>query len=198
MVLVDGLADSVEIGGERVPIETDFRAWLLLDALLFDREVRDEERQMLALELIFGEENVPLNRGEAFRAIINFYTGETGGKEREKLTKTSKAEKRGIAERAYDFSADWGYIYAAFLQAYGIDLTTARLHWWQFRALFAALPEDCMMCKIIGYRTMDLSKIKDKDQRAMYTRLKEAHRLGSGMTTEEKIASAGALFAPKL
>ena len=41
------------------------------------------------LQLIFGEENVPRNRGEAFRAIINFYTGETGGKKSEKLSKST-------------------------------------------------------------------------------------------------------------
>lgn len=47
---------------------------------------------------------------------------------------------------------------AAFQQAYGIDLTREKVHWFRFRALFAALPEDTLIAKIMSWRTMDLSE----------------------------------------
>ena len=58
----------------------------------------------------------------------------------------------------YDIDAD--YIYAAFMQGYGIDLMEEGLHWHKFLALWAALPDDTAMSKIIGDRQYDG---KDKD-----------------------------------
>lgn len=191
MVLIDGLPQSLKVGGKEFEIDVDFRLWLLLDELLFDKEIKENERAGFAKLLVFGDENI--NISQAFEQILWFYScGEQQQKQR-------KRENKGIKEKAYDYRADWGLIYAAFLQAYNIDLTKKEtgLHWWQFRALFNALPEDCNFVKIMGYRTMDLSKISNKGQRQAYMRLKEIYRLGNGMTTEEKAANAGALFAPR-
>lgn len=55
--------------------------------------------------------------------------------------------------RAIDYVQDGEYIYASFMQAYGIDLTVTELHWWQFKALLTGLPKDSKMAEIIGYRT---------------------------------------------
>lgn len=194
MVLIDGLPREIIIAGEKIVVNTDYRLWLLLDALLFDKEIRDGERAGMALSLIFGEdlpEAVKSNKDIAFERVMWFFNcGE----------KAKGKSKKSIKEKAYDYTEDWGMIYAAFLQCYHIDIlnTEKPLHWWQFRALFSALTEECQMVKAMSYRTADLSKIKNKEQREQYRKLKEAYRLGDGMTTEEKIASAGALFAPKI
>ena len=37
------------------------------------------------------------------------------------------------------FEDDAPYIYSSFMETYGIDLLTAKLHWWQFLALFRGL-----------------------------------------------------------
>ncbi len=73
---------------------------------------------------------------------------------------------------AFDYQCDAGYIVAAFQQAYGIDLTRERVHWFRFRALFAALPEETLMAKIMSWRTMDLSEYKGS-MRAHYADLQE-------------------------
>ena len=39
------------------------------------------------------------------------------------------------------------------------------MHWWEFRALFLALPDDSETKKRIGYRSMKLNDIKDKEER---------------------------------
>ena len=69
-----------------------------------------------------------------------------------------------------------GYIVAAFQQAYGIDLTREKLHWFRFRALFAALPEETLMAKIMSWRTMDLSEYEGS-MRAHYADLQERFAL---------------------
>ena len=37
----------------------------------------------------------------------------------------------------------------------GIDLTTDRLHWWKFKAIFVSLPSNCEFRKVMSYRCYD-------------------------------------------
>lgn len=62
----------------------------------------------------------------------------------------------GKSEPVFDFGQDAGYIYAAFRQAYGIDLFRARLHWWEFVALFESLPDNTRMAQIINIRSQPI------------------------------------------
>ena len=72
-------------------------------------------------------------------------------------------------ESDFDFEVDAKYIFAAFMQAYGIDLieVQGKLHWTKFVALLNALPSDTVFRQIRQIRSTDLSKIKDKDQREL-------------------------------
>ena len=72
----------------------------------------------------------------------------------------SQPDSTPASPPAFDYQCDAGYIVAAFQQAYGIDLTRERVHWFRFRALFAALPEETLMAKIMSWRTMDLVGIR--------------------------------------
>lgn len=69
---------------------------------------------------------------------------------------------------ALDYITDGPAIVAAFQQAYGIDLTRARLHWWRFKALMSNLPEETQLVKIIGFRTADLTQFQgaERERRA--------------------------------
>lgn len=81
-------------------------------------------------------------------------------------SRRKKAVLRGEAPRAYDFEQDAEMIYAGFYAAYGISLTTVDfLHWWEFMALLMGLPDTTQMGRIMYYRTVDLSQVKDKYQR---------------------------------
>ena len=51
------------------------------------------------------------------------------------------------------------------------------MHWWQFRALFKSLNETQEFVKIMRYRATDLSKIKDKEQKAYYQKMKDIYKL---------------------
>ncbi len=58
--------------------------------------------------------------------------------------------------RVVDFELDGEYIYAAFLQDYGIDLIEqqGKLHWRKFLALFQGLSEDTRIKQIMQIRSM--------------------------------------------
>src|SRR3712207_893881 len=117
----------------------------------------------------FLSEEVP----EAIEAILWFYRC---GRDPSDVTQEGEAD--GLSEEeAFSFEYDADYIYSAFLQAYGIDLTEANLHWWQFQALFRSLPKTVQLVKIIGYRTMDIPAKLPSDQKAYYRRMKELYRL---------------------
>ena len=89
-------------------------------------------------------------------------------------------------KRLYDYEYDSNYIYAAFLAQYGIDLIDIEyLHWFKFKALFTSLSEECEFMKIVGYRAMDLSKIKDVKQRQEYKEKQDFYRLPSKKRKKE-------------
>ena len=68
-------------------------------------------------------------------------------------------------KRAYDFDQDAEAIYTSFLQAYNLDLTTASVHWWQFRRLMFGLPSETPFGRRLYYRTADTSGMGKEERR---------------------------------
>lgn len=78
----------------------------------------------------------------------------------------------GRQQRTVDFELDGEYIYASFLQAYGIDLLEeqGRLHWKRFIALFQGLPDDTKIREIMRIRATDLptpTKYNQKERQTL-------------------------------
>ena len=182
-IITDGLPDCVEIDGETFHINTDFRVWVKIE-LLFSDDVPEGYRLPLALGLAF--DTIPENKEEAAEALLAFYSG---GKITEKKA-SGKKKKSRRNRRIYSFEYDSEYIYAAFMQAYGIDLADVKMHWFKFKALFAALPDECLMSKIMGWRALEITKDMPEASRKRYAELKEAYRLPLSQTEEEKIRAA--------
>ena len=182
-IITDGLPDCVEIDGGTYYINTDFRVWVKIE-LLFSDDVPEGYRLPLALGLAF--DTIPENKEEAAEALLAFYSG---GKNAEKKA-SGKKKKSRRNRRIYSFEYDSEYIYAAFLQAYGIDLADVKMHWFKFKALFAALPDECLMSKIMGWRALEITKDMPEASRKRYAELKDAYRLPLSQTEEEKIRAA--------
>lgn len=194
-ILLDTLPDAVMVNGRGFPIATDYTAGIRFEQLMYDREATDAERAVVAVEDIYfpGAEYTPEDRKDMLDGISWFYCC---GKPPNPKDKRKPKHPAGIkAPRIYDFDHDAQYIYAAFMAAYRIDLSDTSLHWWLFRALFNALPSETEFVKIMGYRATDVSKIKDKAQKAHIRRLQELYRLPVEMSEEDKVAAAGAIFA---
>ena len=70
------------------------------------------------------------------------------------------------------YSQDAAYILGAFRQCYGMDLIRIdHLHYWEFRSLMQALPEDCPLKKRMAYRAADPTRIRDDAERDRVRRI---------------------------
>ena len=73
------------------------------------------------------------------------------------------------------------------LKMIDIDLQeTKYMHWWKFKALFDGLNENTEIVKIMGYRSINLSQIKDIEKRKYYKKMKRLYALPDMRTQEEK------------
>ena len=179
-LLIDPLPQKISIDEKEYLIRWDFRVGILYELMMMDEEVKGAEKPLLALRLFYPE--TPENWQKALAGIQWFYRG---GEEKKGTRKKRNKSRR---ERIYSFEEDASYIYSAFLEQYGIDLTEVyQLHWWKFRALFQGLREDSVFCKIMGYRAMDIPQTMSNEQKDFYRRMKELYRLSLGKNEEEKI-----------
>ena len=98
----------------------------------------------------------------------------------------SENKDRAVNKNYFDFEYDANLIYSAFLQQYKIDLCQTNMHWWTFKALLGGLSDDTHFIKVVQYRSMDLSKIKDKEQKRHYQKMKALYKLPDNRSEEQK------------
>ena len=171
-VLTDRLPTTIEVDGKTYEINSNFRTGIKFE-IMIDEKKSGSDIVKEALKLFYPV--IPQNIEEAVQKIVWFYCcGQTS-----KSIGTS-----GISQRAYSFKHDAGYIYSAFLQQYGIDLQMAELHWWQFRYLFRSLSEDCLITKIMQYRTAEITSGMSKSEKDRIRKLKRIYALP--LSDEEK------------
>lgn len=167
----------------RLKIRTDFRESIKFELLMQDSKLNEEEKVKLALNLYYNLNDIT-DIKKAVEDIIWFYKGGKNEKENvDKEVKKSNSKEKQIY--SYEFDAE--YIYSAFMEQYNIDLNSIKyLHWWKFKALFNSLNENVLFSKIMGYRAIDLSKIKDKSIKKQYKKLQELYKLPDMRTEQEK------------
>lgn len=169
-IILDVLPETVEIDGAEYRINSDFRISILFELLMQDDEVGKRQKLVQGLQLYYPE--IPHNVTMAVDKMIWFYRC---GKETES---GSHGSGSGRAKQIYSFEHDDDYIYAAFLEQYGIDLQDIEeLHWWKFRALFRGLSEDTEFVKIMGYRSVKITSKMSKEQREFYKKMQSIHAL---------------------
>lgn len=179
-LLLEPAPADVEISGKTYRLDADYRNAIKFEELMLDPEVPDEARGMLALRLFYPV--IPDDVSAAFEKIVWFYAGGEDPQQRRRGSAGASAGKR-----VYSYEHDSAYIYAAFLADYGIDLESIDfLHWWKFRALFESLREDNLICRIMGYRSADLSKLKG-EQRKHYQEMQRFYALPRPRDEQEKL-----------
>ncbi|SHI01393.1 Bacteriophage Gp15 protein [Clostridium collagenovorans DSM 3089] len=182
-ILIDLVPTTVNIDHKQYEINSDFRNAILFELLMQEDEIAELDKTMQALELFYPV--CPKNINEAVEKMLWFYIG---GKDDKNITSKKSGSVNNI-NRIYSFDFDDDYIYSAFLDQYGIDLQDIEyLHWWKFKAMFKSLKEDNEIVKIMGYRATDLSKIKDKEQREFYKKMKQIYELPKSRNEVEKIS----------
>lgn len=177
------LVDKLPTDYEGLKIETDFKSFILFELLMQDNEIEKEDKIQLALNLFYTE--IPNDIKKAMDGILWFYSRGKFSKKKEEEEKNNNNVKS--KKKIYSYEHDADLIYTAFLDQYGIDLNDIKyLHWFKFKAMFEGLKSDNKICEIMGYRAIDISKIKDKEEKKRYRKLQREYALPDERTEKEK------------
>ena len=122
--------------------KTDFKQVLKFFRLVDDPEMDDAEKFYYMVKLFFVKPP-ELDPEKLIEAVLDFIAC---GKREE----TATGGKGGAV--TFDWNADAGRIFAAFWQAYRIDLRKVKMHWWTFNELFQNLPDDCRLMQVMELR----------------------------------------------
>lgn len=154
-------------------IDPDFRHMVRLSNAYTHGKLEKDPTEALIIMEYFYHDSVPdTDAARAYKYMIEFFrAGEQAA-----AGVGNESDNGPAKPPAFDYQCDAPYIVAAFQQAYGIDLTREKVHWFRFRALFAALPEDTLMAKIMSWRTMDLTEYEGS-MRDHYAELQERFAL---------------------
>jgi len=193
--LNDPLDDRVTINGEEHPIYMAFDNVMSALETFDDKELSESDRLYIFLGVMLHDYDQELISALDFetqvdvgKQIIDQINSEPIENQPVDLEGNPMPQPKRDGEQLISFLCDAKYIYAAFMQAYGIDLIEQQgsLHWSKFSALINALPDNTLMRQIIDIRKTDLSEIKDKDEKKRIKKLKQQFSLeGKGIPDEE-------------
>lgn len=178
------LPEAVLIDGREYPIRCDFRIGMRFDRVRCSK-TDDINKLIRLLQMYYPE--IPANVNEAIKQMLWFYRcGEPEEDTEEEKGKRQRYQRRNSREPAFSFAQDAPYIYAAFKEQYGIDLTETEMHWWKFMALFESLNEETKMHKIMYYRKVNTSGLP-KEKRAFLNEMKKLYQITDLSVTGEKM-----------
>lgn len=188
--LYEPFPDYVVVNDKRVRIVTDFREYIKLIDLLKDDEVNTIEKAELIMSWFLDEPAGEFS--ECLQALSDFVTNYRGRETRSNREEENNQESEEQHNTpVISYNQDVPYIIAGFLECYGIDLTEVPyMHWWKFQMLIDGMNEDCELKKRMGYRSIDLSKIKDKEERERIRKIQKQIAIVDRVVTSEEIGDA--------
>lgn len=173
-LLYEPFPDTVTADGIEYTVLTDYREWLRFADLIRDKSINDRVRLSLLAQWL---DPLPeLITADIVSALFEFYKAAALDPDPPEV-EDDDAEPADNAAKppVFDWCIDAKYIIGDFRRYYGIDLLGADyLHWWHFKALFAALPDDSVCQKRIAYRSVNLGTIKDDKERARIARIQRS------------------------
>lgn len=171
-VLYEPLPEEIRADGVSYPIETDFREWFRFGDMLADQELTKEEKLYLMTEWLYeAPEEIT---SELVDAVFGFYRADGLKPDPTECSDHEDPEENVQPKRppVFDWKYDAAFILGDFRRFYGIDLISVEyMHWWKFRCLFNALPDDSQCQKRIDIRSADISQIKDDARRQQIARI---------------------------
>lgn len=168
-IILDKLPDSFE----GYLIRTDFRIGIQISQALTDVNLHDDEKIKVAVGLLFGAGTPAVEK-----AVMGVKWFLAGGEIKESA-ETSETE-------CFNFEQDSQEIYTAFRARYGIDLSRATLHWFEFTSMLRDLG-DCALTDIIKIRLADISKMSG-EQRNAFIKLQQKYAIRKELSDEERSA----------
>jgi hypothetical protein len=181
-LLLDKLPESVYLADpdppfleREYPLNTDYRVGIRFTNLLEDDTLSDLEKDEQALMFYYG--GIPANVDAAYQALIQFYLC---GRDPDEVKTDGQS-----GPPVFSYTQDAPYLFAAFEQQYGIDLTAVDMHWWRFRALFDGLSDKTELMKIISYRAWKPYRDCPKEEAARMRKLQKHYALIDGQKRQQ-------------
>jgi len=148
-------------------IKTSFRNWINFQLAMNDDAMKDDEKILCGVNSVYDlrpdfDDKYILERVDGALSFLNGW-------------QTQINETAGTRERVLDFNIDAAQIYASFYMQYGINLTAAKLHWYEFMALLTNLKQDTPMGYIMQIRGCKIEGTKE--QREFLQKQKNLYRI---------------------
>lgn len=191
------LTDTLVIDDEEFPLNLSFDNVLRLFEMWRDEDVPEYVKPHFGIRILTGEtledftvEEMSEVFNEVFEEHISLSTVEDNHVEYDLAGNPMKTTaSNGKQEQApYDIRYDGDYIYASFLQAYGIDLFNVQgdLHWKKFNALLSGLPEGTKFMEVIKIRKWKPQKGDSAEYKEEMRRLQKDYALPYEIIEEEE------------
>ncbi len=181
------LPDTVNVGGERIKIITDFREYIRLLDMLKDQELDYVQKFVIIQQYFLDDVTVDEEAVSALSGFITMNLNVAEVVEKDGYGNLQEKPKKNL----FSYSIDYPYILSGFLRDYGIDLIDIKyMHWWKFRMLFDGLSDDTEIKQRIMYRSVDLSEIKDKEEKKRIKKIQKSIQLPSESLTDYDIGNA--------
>lgn len=155
------LPTSVKVGGGSFCIKTDYRIWMRF-VTEYQEWAKSGMQGTLDISYLFRYTLPCFSCPQDYRGIMDFAFP----------PQAVPHIDSGGGEQLIFYDIDGDYIYAAFLQQYGIDLIDKELHWHKFLALMYGITDNTKLGSIMSYRAYTGEDVKD--MAAQYRKLKEA------------------------
>lgn len=191
------LTDKLVIDDEEFPLNLSFDNVLRLFEMWRDEDVPEFVKPHFGIRILTGEtledftvEEMSEVFNEVFEEHISLSTVEDNHVEYDLAGNPMKTTaSNGKQEQApYDIRFDGDYIYASFLQAYGIDLfdVQGKLHWKKFNALLSGLPEGTKFMEVIKIRKWKPQKGDSAEYKEEMRRLQKDYALPYEVIEEDE------------
>lgn len=191
------LTDKLVIDDEEFPLNLSFDNVLRLFEMWRDEDVPEFVKPHFGIRILTGEtledftvEEMSEVFNEVFEEHISLSTVEDNHVEYDLAGNPMKttASNSKQEQAPYDIRFDGDYIYASFLQAYGIDLFDVQgdLHWKKFNALLSGLPEGTKFMEVIKIRKWKPQKGDSAEYKEEMRRLQKDYALPYEIIEEEE------------
>lgn len=191
------LTDKLVIDDKEYALDLSFNNVLKLFEMWRDEDVPDFVKSHFGIRILTGEtlEDFTVEEmAEIFNEVIeehislsevedNHVEHDLAGNPMKTTASDEPQEKA-----PYDIRYDGDYIYASFLQAYGIDLfdMQGKLHWRKFNALLSGLPEGTKLMEVIKIRKWKPQKGDSAEYKEEMRRLQKDYALPYDEIEEEE------------
>lgn len=174
----EAFPDTVNIRGKNFSIITDFRDYIRLLDMLKCEELNTYQKMAILEDYFLDEITID---DDAIGALTGFVIMDLDSQDKdlnEDDSDEDNSEQSGAKKNLFSYEIDYPFILSGFLRDYGIDLETVDyMHWWKFRMLFDGLSEDTEIKQRIIYRGINLSDIKDKEERKRIAKIQRRIQL---------------------